>query len=58
MNKLQATLAEFQGKLLIPLNYQTYNSSRVEMIPPEGYMYIVVQVTENSVQILRSSGIL
>lgn len=51
MNKLQATLAEFQGKLLISLNYQTYNSSRVEMIPPEGYMYIVVQVTENSVQI-------
>ena len=51
MNKLQATLAEFQGKLLISLNDQTYNSSRVEMIPPEGYMYIVVQVTENSVQI-------
>lgn len=51
MNKLQATLAEFQGKLLIPLNYQTYNSSRAKMIPPEGYMYIVVQVTENSVQI-------
>lgn len=51
MNKLQATLAEFRGKLLIPLNYQTYNSSRVEMVPPEGYMYIVVLVTKDNVQI-------
>lgn len=51
MNKLKATLADFQGDLLTPLNYQTYNTSRIEVVPPEGYMYIVVRVTESSVQI-------
>ena len=50
MNKLQATLADFQGKMLIPLNY-VINYSKVEMVPVEGYMYIEALVAESSVEI-------
>lgn len=50
MNTLQATLANFRGKLLIPLNYQVRNA-RVEMVPSEGYMYIIAHVEKSDVQI-------
>lgn len=50
MNKLQATLANFQGKMLIPLNY-VVNYSKVEMVPIEGYMYIEALVAKDSVEI-------
>lgn len=50
MNKLQATLANFQGKMLIPLNY-VVNYSKVEMVPVEGYMYIEALVAKDSVEI-------
>lgn len=50
MNKLQATLANFQGKTLIPLNY-VVNYSKVEMVPVEGYMYIEALVAKDSVEI-------
>lgn len=51
MNDLQKRLVEFRGALLIPLNYQTYQSSRIERIPSEGYMYVIAEVNTTHVHI-------
>lgn len=51
MNDLQKRLVEFKGALLIPLNYQTYQSSKIERIPSEGYMYVIANVTATHVHI-------
>ena len=51
MNKLQATLSSFQGELLLPLNYRTPMASKIEMIPTEGYMYIIAHVDKTHVHI-------
>ena len=51
MNKLKSTLCSFQGELLIPINYQTTPNGRVEIIPPEGTMYIVACIDKTSIHI-------
>lgn len=49
MNNFESDFRSFQGKLLVPINYHPGSTETVELVPPEGYMYIIATVDKDVV---------
>lgn len=54
MTDFEKNFSDFQGELLVPINYHPNSTEEMEIIPPEGYMYVIANINKDTVSFMSA----